>query len=242
MWTYKILTLAPVLLMMACDQGAVVDTVEFHQPIHHVEVAVPFGDISISASQDETLTHVDLQLECRTETPDYSIYVEGRTLYVTIDAGLDASACGGTFFLAVPKWVSSSLATDRGKVTASGLTGSVDIVSYDGEVFLNHLSGQVEVTAVSGDVDGVGIGRATTTITTGSGDVSLSFDEIPNLVDIDILAGNASLQVPASAYQIDASTGSGHVDLQGVDPAPSAPNALRLALDAGDIVISGHAR
>ncbi len=226
--------------LVGCVEGISTESFELTDEVQQVVVNVDFGDLTIRAGRVSDGALVNVEVDCRTVAADYDVYVDGETLHVEMNTGMDASACEGVFEIIVPATVSIDARTARGNVAVTGIDGDVKTLTYDGNIELTDVAGDLEVAAVSGDVTGVDLKSANNTVTVGAGDANLSFTQTPHLVDVDTIMGNVNLTVPETTYRISAVTDSGLVNVNGVSNLASADSELLLTVDSGDIVIAGN--
>ncbi len=224
----------------ACHPNTESESFELNGSIDRVVVNVDVGEVILKVGDNSKGALVDVEIGCRTAVPRYDIYLQQGTLYVELNAGTGASACDGTFDITVPKQISADLNTGSGDIVIKGIQGDVKAVSYEGNITLDSIAGNLDIAAVSGNIDGLNLDTKEGIVESGNGNVDLSYTSQPTLVDVDIIMGNATIFVPESAYQIDASTDLGEVNLNGVTHLPDVTNTLILTVDSGDIVISGN--
>ncbi|MCP4675177.1 MAG: hypothetical protein GY854_06655 [Deltaproteobacteria bacterium] len=235
-------TITSVALMAAligCAEDTSSESFELNENIERVVVNVDLGDLTISAGSMQDVTLVNVAVDCRTVAADYDVYVDGDTLHVEMNAGIDSSACEGAFEIIVPADVDVTARTARGNVAVTGIDGDVSAVTYDGNIELTDVAGDLDISAVSGNVTGIELESMDNTISLGAGDAALAFTRAPHLVDVDTIMGNVNLTVPETTYHIDAVTDSGLVDVDGVNNLATADSELLLIVESGDILIRG---
>jgi hypothetical protein len=229
-----------VLLLAGCLPRSARESFAIPEPVERVVVRVDTGEVLVTGSVGATGATVDVELDCRTVVPDYEVRADGGTLRVALAAGTDASACTGRFEIVVPRQASLDLRTGVGDVRVANLRGSVSVVTYDGSVSLTDVAGTLDVVVPDGDVAGDGIESAEATVTVGAGDVRLVHGAAPVQVDLAVILGDVEVLVPAGAYDVDAETTSGLVQVSGVDERREAPNAIRLGAERGNITLTGY--
>jgi hypothetical protein len=146
-----------------------------------------------------------------------------------------AGDCGAELTLTVPAGEAVSASSGSGNVSASNLTGALDLGSGSGNVLLDHLSGPLVLSAGSGNISGTYISATKVQANDSSGNVDLSFDRPPGDVVISDGSGNITVTVPANtSYSVvaNASSGSTHID---VPTNPLSHNVIRLSADSGNI-------
>ncbi|MBO4271313.1 DUF4097 family beta strand repeat-containing protein [Microbispora triticiradicis] len=170
------------------------------------------GDIVVSES-DRSGVHVTETLHWWGNKPktEDGHSVDGGTLELKYKCG----RCSVDYKVEVPR----------------GLTVKIDTGS--GDLTLRNLTGQVEASTGSGDVDARGLATKEVDAKTGSGDVTLRFTAAPDEVHAVTGSGDGKVWLPDGAYNVDATTGSGErrVDFAEND---SAPHTIVVRTGSGD--------
>jgi DUF4097 and DUF4098 domain-containing protein YvlB len=237
----KAMTIISAAILMAsagCAESEYDETFELTGNIDKVVVETSTGDIDVTGSEDDGAT-VNVELSCKTATPEVHVDLDGTTLTVSMDAGNGASACDGLFSLDIPAGAELEIRTGIGDVILDGIDGDTEALTYDGDIDLVDLSGDLDLTTASGDVTTTGLSGSEVTITAGAGRVEASFETIPALVDVEVTSGSAALTVPSSAYLVEAEADDGQVEVSGLVEQDSAASELWVAVTTGDIIISG---
>ena len=135
-------------------------------------------------------------------------------------------------------WVEAVRATSgSGDVSASNLTGALNLNAGSGDITLDHLSGPLVLSAGSGDINGTSISATNVQANDSSGDVDLSFNRVPTDVDIGDGSGDITVAVPANvSYSVVAKASSGSTNI-GVPTNPLSHNVIHLSAASGDISI-----
>jgi DUF4097 and DUF4098 domain-containing protein YvlB len=122
-------------------------------------------------------------------------------------------------------------------VTASNLTGALDLGSGSGNVLLGHLSGPLVLNAGSGNISGTYISATKVQANDSSGNVDLSFNRAPKDVDIGDGSGDITVAVPANvSYSVVAKASSGSTNI-GVPTNPLSHEVIHLSAASGDISV-----
>jgi outer membrane lipoprotein SlyB len=162
--------------LTGCEDHDLAESYSFTETITAVSVNVDLGDVILSAG-DQTVVNVGIS--CRTVVPDYLVHVDGATLRIELEAGNGASACDAVFEIVVGPEVSADLRTGAGDVDVALIEGDLEIVTYDGDIRIDAVSGTLDLTAIAGDINGSRLENAPNRVTTGSGDVHLSYRDTP---------------------------------------------------------------
>ncbi|MEU7692485.1 DUF4097 domain-containing protein [Microbispora hainanensis] len=168
------------------------------------------GDVVVSES-DRTGVHVTETLHWRGDKPANGHSVDGDTLRLAYKC----DDCSVDYKVEVPR----------------GLTVKIDTGS--GDITLRDLTGQVNASAGSGDLDARGLAAKQVNTRTGSGDITLRFTAVPDQVQAVTGSGDSRLWVPDGAYNVNASTGSGDRRIEVLDD-DSAPHTITVRTGSGD--------
>ncbi|MGI5160037.1 DUF4097 family beta strand repeat-containing protein [Microbispora sp. CA-102843] len=168
------------------------------------------GDIVVNES-DRSGVHVTETLHWRGDKPANGHSVDGDTLTLAYKC----DSCSVDYKVEVPR----------------GLTMKIDTGS--GDITLRDLTGQVNASTGSGDVDARGLAATQVSTRTGSGDITLRFTAVPDQVQAVTGSGDGRLWVPNGAYNVNASTGSGDRRIEVADDA-SAPHTITIRTGSGD--------
>jgi hypothetical protein len=148
-----------------------------------------------------------------------------------------AGECGAELTLTVPAGEAVSASSGSGNVTASNLTGALDLGSGSGNVLLGHLSGPLVLNAGSGNISGTYISATKVQANDSSGNVDLSFNRAPKDVDIGDGSGDITVAVPANvSYSVVAKASSGSTNI-GVPTNPLSHEVIHLSAASGDISV-----
>jgi hypothetical protein len=145
--------------------------------------------------------------------------------------------CGAQLTLEVPAGEAAHATSGSGDVSASNLTGALNLNAGSGDITLDHLSGPLVLSAGSGDINGTSISATNVQANDSSGDVDLSFNRVPTDVDIGDGSGDITVAVPANvSYSVVAKASSGSTNI-GVPTNPLSHNVIHLSAASGDISI-----
>ncbi len=204
------------LVVTACDvrigfggQQAV-ESYDVTEKVTVLDARTDSGDVVVNES-DRSGVHVTETLHWRGDKPANGHSVDGDTLTLAYKCG----NCSVDYTVEVPR----------------GLT--IKIHTGSGDVTLRDLTGQVNASTGSGDVDARGLAAKQVNTRTGSGDITLRFSAVPTDVQAVTGSGDGRLWVPDGAYNVNASTGSGDRKVEVAHDA-SAPHTITIRTGSGD--------
>jgi hypothetical protein len=146
-----------------------------------------------------------------------------------------AGDCGAELKLTVPAGEAVHATSGSGNVSASNLTGALNLNAGSGDILLGHLAGSLVLSAGSGDISGADISASKVQAQDGSGDVDLSFTRPPADVNVDDGSGDITVAVPANvSYSVVATADSGSSNVR-VPTNTASHNVIHLHADSGDI-------
>ncbi len=215
---------ASALLLGACGLGNLVgpeheDKVDYSvtEKVTELTVETGAGDITVVES-DRSGIAVTERLSWRgadDAKPRTTHAVAGERLTLTYDCPGTIGNCGVTYEVQIPRGV------------------GVKADSGSGRLILRGLSGAVEASTGSGDIEGEDLTGKRAVGKTGSGDVELRFGSVPDDVEVDTGSGNGVVRVPAGAYNVTAETGSGD-ELVEVNRDGGSSHKIVVKTGAGD--------
>ncbi|WP_214108900.1 DUF4097 family beta strand repeat-containing protein [Acrocarpospora catenulata] len=171
------------------------------------------GDVVVNES-DRTGIKVTETVHYRGERPEGGHRVDGETLMLEYDCG----DCSVDYHVEVPKGLRVKIDTGSGHIT------------------LRSLSGPLDLSAGSGDIEARGLGGRTALANTGSGDIELRYVSPPDQATLETGSGNGVLYVPKGAYNVELNTGSGDRTVQ-VTEDPAATRKIVIKTGSGDAKI-----
>lgn len=206
------------------------------QPITALQVFADTGSLTVIPS-DGDATEVAVRSRWDGEQPTVSQDRSGTTLTIVADC-TGSGSCEVDLTVSVPPGVAVTGRTDTGDVRVSGLVGEVEIITVTGDLELAGLSGRVRAGTDNGDVTGEDLRSPWITTTTGTGDVSLSFDAAPDMVSAVVGTGDLEMEVPESSdgYRVDAATGTGELEVR-MAQNPNAFRSILARVETGDVAL-----
>ena len=200
--------------------------------------AGPSGEVAVTpdASGSAVVSHwhtagaqAELDLSCPTDPPS-----GGR-------------ACAETVALSVPTGTAVTVQARNAGVTATGLSGPLNLATVNGDVAVVADGGAstgepVQLTTRNGSIHASGLRAPTLSAFTVNGDVDLGWAVAPGQVTAETTNGSIDLTMPAAApsYALSAGTQHGGVNL-GVPSDPGSSNRLTLNTVNGSVTVGTNA-
>ncbi|MET7465902.1 DUF4097 family beta strand repeat-containing protein [Nonomuraea sp. NPDC005501] len=220
--------LASVALLTGCGLQSLAgptnqDTVDYQvtDKVARLQVKSGAGDVAVT-EYDGAAVRVTETIQWRDNRPKTEHKVEGDTLMLsyTCDNALKSwGDCDVNYKVEVPK----------------GL--AVTVKNGSGDITLRSLTGPMEVSTGSGDVDGTGLGVKSTIAEAGSGNIELKYVTAPDSLQADAGSGDIGLRIPDGSYAVTTKVGSGDENIT-VKDDDASPHKLTLQAGSGDITVS----
>jgi putative adhesin len=176
--------------------------------------------VAVAPSTDGKV-HIALSGTYTSQQPTVAVRKPGSR---ELELGADCQGTGCRLTLAVELPSST-----RVSVNASGTS-----------VELRELTGDIQVTADNGSVNGTRLRSSSVSVSAESGSVDLGFDQAPANVEVTSSNGSIQVLVPrTTAYAIDAAADRGSTELL-VNNDLSSPNRLHLRSTNGSITVDSH--
>ncbi|MET8001214.1 DUF4097 family beta strand repeat-containing protein [Nonomuraea glycinis] len=198
------------------------DTVSYEvtDKVTRLHVKSGSGDTVITETDGNAIRVVET-LQWRDSKPDAQHSVDGDTLFIRYDCAQSWGNCSVNYKIEIPK----------------GL--QVDADAGSGDITLRSLTGPLNLTAGSGDVDASGLAGKKVVAEAGSGNIELKYTTAPDSAELEAGSGDVTLHVPDGAYDVKTDVGSGEENVA-VDKDPNSPRKLRLTVGSGDVnVLAG---
>jgi hypothetical protein len=208
-------------------------------PVRELRVESGSGDITLVPARGEEV-RIDSRSEGTLYAPRPRVEVVAGT--VDVDGGcspLGLGPCSSRLVIEVPDGIPVRVDLAAGDVTATALSGNVDLSTSSGDVRVRSLAGRVELETSSGDIDAAGLRAHTVRGESSSGDVELEFAAAPQTAEADTSAGDARIAVPPGreSYRVEVDSSGGSSESV-VSRDPSSARLLRARTRAGDALIS----
>ncbi|GAA0979105.1 DUF4097 family beta strand repeat-containing protein [Acrocarpospora macrocephala] len=171
------------------------------------------GDVIVNES-DRTGIQVTETLNYRGAQPTDGHEVSGDTLRLAYDC----NDCSIDYRVEVPRGLNVRVDTGSGTITLRSLTGPID------------------VSTGSGDIEANGLTSKTALADTGSGDVELRFNAAPDNTQVTSGSGEGVVYVPKGTYHVTLQSGSGEHTVQ-VAQDPASPKKITIKTGSGDVKV-----
>ena len=228
-------------------------------PLHGrtASVSVDEGDISVGPGPAGQL-RVHGTLRYSLIRPKLTWQRSRSTIALHAHCQVPTGVCSFDYAVAVPPAARSEVSTASGNLTASGLAGTVTLSTDSGDIKATGISGRATISDHSGDITvtapsaarvlimndsgnitGTGVSSRQLTARDQSGDITVVFSKVPDLVRITDSSGDIKLVFPPgpTAYRVSASTASGQTSIN-VPQSPTSPHVISVTDQSGDITIA----
>ena len=182
-----------------------------------------------------TVTDSGISLHCRLPTGNCGL---NATLDVPPRTAVDLTTGGGNMQVS---GIQDDVTLDSagGDVGISGIGGTADLLTGGGNVTASDLGGLLTFTTSGGDVNGNGLFSRYVTMSTGGGNVSLVFTQVPDNITISSNGGDITIVLPrgSASYAIQSHADGG--DFHASVPTNDASrHKIRLDTGGGNISIA----
>ena len=130
------------------------------------------------------------------------------------------------------------VATRSGKIGVAGVQGDLVAQTVSAPIEVHDVRGQVDLTSGSGSVTGSGRFGQAFAARTGTGWVTMTFQEPPEHIDVRSASGQVDLDLPRGRYRLDLAAPANQVHLHGVTDDPTAARTITISTRGG-IVLTG---
>jgi hypothetical protein len=182
-----------------------------------------------------TVTDSGVSLHCRLPTGNCGL---SATLDVPPRTVVDLTSGGGNMQVS---GIQDNVMLDSGggDVGVSSIGGNADLVTGGGNVTAGDLGGTLTFTTSGGDVEGSGLFSRHVTLSSGGGNVSLVFTQVPDDLKISSSGGNIAIVLPhgSTAYAISSQTGGGHYRAS-VPTNDASGNKIQVDSGGGNVSIA----
>ncbi|RKT03012.1 hypothetical protein BX286_0932 [Streptomyces sp. 3211.6] len=144
------------------------------------------------------------------------------------------TGCSVRLAVTVPTGMPVRVSGGSGRVTVSGLAGTVDADMGSGALVLAALRGPLRARVGSGTLDASGLAVAQADVRADSGHAKLAFAAPPDRVAGHVGAGRLEITLPtATRYRVTCRAGAGRCETEDALRDPSAGRILDLDAEAG---------
>ncbi|MEU6999258.1 DUF4097 family beta strand repeat-containing protein [Nonomuraea sp. NPDC046570] len=176
------------------------------------------GDITVSETDRQGIKVVET-LYWRGDKPKTEHPVDGDTLTLRYKCEQrNWGSCGVNYRVEVPKGLKVKTDTGSGNLT------------------LRDLSGELEATTGSGDIEANGLAGKKAYAETGSGGAELKYAAVPDSVEVETGSGDVTVRLPQGSYDVTTETGSGDTSVKVTDD-PKSPRKVSLKTGSGDATV-----
>jgi len=220
------------------------------QASYPVRLAVPVHGSTVNLSAGDGDVRVTLAPGSQlllTGTAHYSIIRSTVTWHntpsgviVTPRCHFVAGNCSFDFHAVVPEGKRALISTGSGNVKLANLSGPVSAGTGSGDVSGNAVSGANAVFKTgSGNISVAGVASTKVIASSGSGDVTLTFTEVPAQVRVSTGSGNVSLVLPRgnTLYRVNANAESGDRVVT-VPTSSASQHVITVSAGSGNITIA----
>jgi uncharacterized protein RhaS with RHS repeats len=125
-----------------------------------------------------------------------------------------------------------------GTIAASGLSGRIQLDNNTGDIQAAGVTGDTRLQDSFGAISVTGLDAADVVASNNSGDISLTFSKVPQLVRVTDSFGSITLVLPAgpATYRVETRNSFGSTTVT-VPRSPSARNVITASDNSGDITI-----
>jgi Putative adhesin len=182
-----------------------------------------------------TVTDSGVSLHCRLPTGNCGL---SATLDVPSRTAVDLTTGGGNMQVS---GIQGNVMLDSGggDVGISSIGGNADLLTGGGNVTAGDLGGTLTFTTSGGDVEGSGLFSRHVTLSSGGGNVSLVFTQVPADLSIISSGGDITIVLPhgSTAYAIRSQTGGGDYSAS-VPTNDAAGNKIQVDSGGGNVSIA----
>jgi hypothetical protein len=253
----KRLILAP--LLAACSftpTNTMTDSAVIDGDASEIRFDIDAGSLTILVKDVETIT-LQRSWSWSGDLPSAIAQVDGDALILDVDCRGDQT-CSVDHELHIPTSMAVSGFTGAGRIRIADLDDPIDVITGAGGIEVHRVDADVSVDTgsgllgfidITGDIVGhtgsgaitaEGIDSAHVDLTTGSGALDLTLVTAPSDVRAHTGSGDIRLELPEGAYAFGTHTGSGSIDLIGVQHDPAAQSTIDLHSGSGDIDVIGR--
>lgn len=226
--------------------------------LERLELNNTSGNAKIEVSTDGkahvTATKIDFSSIC-----SLTIDREGKAVVATVKAlGLFSTGiCKVNFAIKIPETLALDLEVGSGNISVNSTKGAIDFRAGSGDIELNDVEsakvvgrvgsgtikakgsiGSVDLKSGSGNIELSGL-RGDTKIDTGSGDMKLTYNAVPQQGQAELKTGSGDTTVylpPSTKVRTMFETGSGKLSTE-IGDSPNAPFTVSVKSGSGNLKV-----
>lgn len=225
-------TVVLAILAGACSSASTAEQ-DFSETPAAISITSGTGNVTVTAT-DSGAT-VSAEISASGEEPEWSATLVGTELVIDDGCG-DRTDCEVNLDIDVAGTADVTIDTDDGGIAVVDMNSRVEIRGAARTVSLNGITGPIDVDIARGDLLGARLVATDATFRSGDGDLDVTLTETFNSLAVVSGSGDVTAQVPGGDYDIDASTGSGSVDIK-VGEVDGAAAAILMRTESGDVTI-----
>lgn len=194
------------------------------------------GSVLLQPSTD-ALVHVYARAQHGAHEPRLTAEsgIEGVTVGAECDD--DLADCSVDYLVQVPPAFAIRVRAESGQVSASDLTGRLEVVVDSGDIRLDDLSGPLELHSGSGVVEAHGLRSSTVRVDSDAGDVDMELVAVPDVVEVRSGSGDLGIVVPGTGqYRLAVDSGDGSTAV-GVAMDDTSTHSISASTGHGDVTV-----
>jgi hypothetical protein len=219
------------------------------QASYRVSYLIPVHDGQLSANlngADMTLRQGSGHVARLAGTVHYSLVRPGLTEYpqaagtgISFHCQVPTGVCWLDATLDVPPRTAVAVSSGGGDLSVSGFTSDLTLRTGGGDLDATRLTGRLRLASDGGDIGADALASPNVIVSTGGGDITLTFIRPPENVQVDSGGGDIQIVLRGgdTAYNVATSTGGGDLS-NSVPVSTSSANTITVNSGGGDIHIS----
>ncbi len=204
------------------------DSATYPATVHRLAVDADAGPVTAVGS-DRRDSFAFWQRRYSLVKPRVEDAVRGDTLELHSRCPRVSFRCAVVLGAQVPTGTAVTIRSRAGDLVAQTVSAPIEV---------HDVRGQVDLTSGSGSVTGSGRFGQAFAARTGTGWVTMTFQEPPEHIDIRSASGQVDLDLPQGRYRLDLAAPANQVHLHGVTDDPTAARTITISTRGG-IVLTG---
>jgi Putative adhesin len=219
------------------------------QASYRVSYLIPVHDGQLSANlngANMTLRQGSGQVARLAGTVHYSLVRPSLTEHpqaagtaISFHCQVPTGICSLNATLDVPPRTAVAVSSGGGDLSVSGFASDLTLQTGGGDLGATRLTGRLRLTSDGGDIEAGALASPDVIVSTGGGDVMLTFTRPPGNVQVNSGGGDIQIVLPRgdTAYNVVSSTGGGDLN-DSVPHSTSSPDTITVNSGGGDIDIT----